>query len=378
MDKDTVLETIQKVFALYSIEWAVVGHELHKDGASHLHACIKLNIKINWRGFKILDSITGKHGNYQAAKALKKCLGYCVKDNDFVSYKIDVPKYLAAAKMNKSTTIAVKLRDENMTLAELMEDDPGFVLMHQPKIVNFIALRDHLEVPDLAPWIKPNMKDFNTPSDRSIAKWLRKHIKPRKPRRMKSPQLWIWGESNIGKTTLLANLEKYLRVFLVPLEDWMDGWTDAHFDLAILDEFTGQKTIGWLNRFSDGSHQTFKRRHRAPVNKYQNIPMIICANMDPQDVYHNCKTVQIDALLNRFSVVHCESKINVLFDADDESSSEDSSLSDSYEDNLTDTPPALKESSRHAQKRPRNWDYQPIGGNSLESSADASSSDISG
>ncbi len=55
------------------IKYAIISTELHEDGTPHLHLLIQMIDKCNIRRADYLDTITGKHGNYQVFFNLISC-----------------------------------------------------------------------------------------------------------------------------------------------------------------------------------------------------------------------------------------------------------------------------------------------------------------
>ena len=80
-----------------------------------------------------------------------------------------------------------------------------------------------------------------------IAEWLNDNLFEQREHKQK--QLWIWGPTGNGKTYLWDTfLEKYCNIFLIPDDDrFMGKWKDDQYDLAVFDEFKGQKIMTWLN-----------------------------------------------------------------------------------------------------------------------------------
>ena len=60
-------------------------------------------------------------------------------------------------------------------------------------------------------------------------------------------------------------------------------------------------------------------RGRAPIIKKKNIPLIICSNLSPHEVYSNSDRVLVDALAGRFKVVHAYEMINMHWCKEDDS-----------------------------------------------------------
>lgn len=68
------------------------------------------------------------------------------------------------------------------------------------------------------------------------------------------------------------------------LEDFYDFYFDEKFDLVVLDEFKGQKTIQFLNLWLQGGDMTIRKKGSQYI-KRKNLPMIILSNYSLDDCY---------------------------------------------------------------------------------------------
>jgi len=97
-DRDAVLSRVTELFG-DDLVFAVVASEVHKDGEPHLHCICGFKSRKDLRNANdVLDPLTGKHGNYQAAKSAKKVLRYVCKDGNYVSWG-EVPDFVAGPKI---------------------------------------------------------------------------------------------------------------------------------------------------------------------------------------------------------------------------------------------------------------------------------------
>ncbi len=300
-------QTLDDIVSMFNVKFAVVAAELHKDGTPHLHCVVKLKKRATIR-FTDLDKIVGKRGNYQNARNIDKCLKYVSKDGEWVSHNIDLLEYLKAIK-DKTHTKAYKamvLCKEGKKLDDLIEALPGFTFSNKRKIDGWIDYFEQkkykkekkewslaLQVLALSPLI-------DTPEGELICSWLYRNIKKR--RAFKQKQLMIHGAPNLGKTSLINFLELHLNIYHMTTDDYDDNWINYGYDLAILDEFRGQKKITWWNKWLQGGTMPLKVRYRSP-NKEQNIPTIILGNFCLQECYQNCDYTRIEPMLIRLEIV---------------------------------------------------------------------------
>ncbi len=300
-------QTLEDIVSMFNVKFAVVAKELHKDGTPHLHCVIKLKKRARIQ-FKDLDKIVGKRGNYQSARNIDKCLKYVSKDGEWVQYNIDLLEYLAAIKSKEHTKAhkAMLLLKDGKNLDDLIEVMPGFAFTNKRKIDGWIDYFEQkrykkekkewshaLQVLALSPLI-------DTPQGQLICSWLYRNIK--KPRVFKQKQLMVHGAPNLGKTSLINFLEIHLNIYHMTTDDYDDNWINYHYDLAILDEFRGQKKITWWNKWLQGGTMPLKVRYRSP-NKEQNIPTIILGNFDLETCYSNCDYTRVEPMLIRLEIV---------------------------------------------------------------------------
>lgn len=125
---------------------------------------------------------------------------------------------------------------------------------------------------------------------------------PRGKRVMKEKQLWISSEPNCQKTTFVLALEKFFKTYWMPFEDFDDFYSDDMYDMAVFDEFKGQRTLQWMNLWLQGSPMVVRFKG-GQYFKMLNIPTIILSNFEPDQAYHNLPPLSIKALLSRLLVV---------------------------------------------------------------------------
>lgn len=123
---------------------------------------------------------------------------------------------------------------------------------------------------------------------------------------------------------MISTLSKFLRIYEIPTEDWYDQYKDDAYDLAILDEFTGQKPIWWLNRWLDGNMFHLKQRNQPGVNKMFNIPTIIVSNYHPDAIFTSTKvTGSLAGLLDRLEIVYVDDPFEIIVEIEKEKEKEE-------------------------------------------------------
>lgn len=303
--KETVMQNVKNKFGT-QLSWCVVAQETHEDGAPHLHVCIALKSKYRSTLPSDLDCCaqngsTTYHGNYQAMRNQRSSLEYVQKeDKEPLAWGIDITRTIAK-KNGKAAWIATMVQ-KGASLAELVEEDPGFMLQHQLQVRQFMKLQTIL---GQAQRKSDTQLTFSLESgDLSgveIVAWLTANI--RKPRQFKQAQLWIYSPPNMGKTSLILALEQHLSIYWAPLEGTHDDmYENGTYDLVVFDEYHGQRRMTWLNWFLQGGTMPIHRRYES-VNKTENLPVIILSNYTPQECYKNMSEEQLAPLLARLKIV---------------------------------------------------------------------------
>lgn len=291
------------------IEYAVVAEEQHQDGSPHLHCLIRFLQRVNYSSAEFADFIGGSHGNYQAARNIPATLRYVTKGGNYVVHGAAPPiTPLAKSKNSVFNEIAEKL-NTGATLASIKMEYPGAYLIHYSKIQtyhSFVQLERRLQMKKI--WNGCQIPDPLVQRENNVlATWLNLYIK--KPKPFKSPNLWICAPPDHHKTSTIRTLEEYLNVYWIPdSEDFYDTYQDDIYDLAVIDEFKGQKTITWLNKWLEGS--TFPLRKKgAQITKMTNIPTIILSNFTIHQVFNKTdsndvrKITSIEALMTRITEI---------------------------------------------------------------------------
>lgn len=312
--KKDVLDGI-KTFIPY--EWACVSEEKHKDGSPHLHAVIKAKERKRWPHVN-LDKIGGKHGNYKGTTSLYNSLKYIIKDEDFIADGIDPVKYLEEIEKHKSHKAdeVAGMVTEGKAFDDVLDKYPGFALMNKRKIDDLI---DYCEIKkqkvDLLPWEDGKKVILDTismhddhDSLRRIFRWIYLNIKTK--RQFKQKQLYIHGPPNLGKTSLILWLSKYLRIYHMEKNGYSDGYNDGCYDLIVMDEFKAQKTISFWNEWLQGSVMPLNVRFRHRV-KRDNLPVIILSNYSLEQAYTNTDNWRLEPLKARLTIVEIDTFITI-------------------------------------------------------------------
>ncbi len=295
------------------VKWMVVCREKHEDGELHYHMGLQTKKMVSSRDPKLFDGLMSKHGNYMKMKGTtKQCIKYLTKGDDYEAYGIDVESVMTKRKAQGDD--CVDMIKEGKSLAEIWEKLPLFVLSNKRKVQECIAFDRSLKRQRIEEeWKGLDIQQLRTTehneAERRIAQWLDDNLM--QPREFKQKQLYIWGDTNLGKTTLANTLQLYARIYSIPREeDFYDFYDDNRYDLAILDEFKASKTIQWMNEWLQGAPMVLRAKG-FQIEKAQNVPTIILSNFALEDIYCHVEDNKLDTLRGRLEIVHVETFLNI-------------------------------------------------------------------
>ena len=284
----------------------IVCEESHKDGTPHLHLFLQFKEKRSFCKQDCFDFIGGKHGNYQVAKSVRGSVEYVTKAGNYVAKGVDVES-IKKKKAPKSEEIANMLMD-GKTLADINKTHPGYVMINKRKLEEYESwIQCEKSKKQKIEWVPPETEGL-TGANKQIAEWICSNI--RQKRAFKAPQLYIHGPRNLGKTSLIEWLEKSLSVYHMPMgEEFYDLYADD-YDLVVMDEFKGQKTIQWLNQYLQGSAMNIRKKGSQSM-KYKNLPVVILSNYSLSECYPKAANDgRLDTLECRLQIVEVDSFID--------------------------------------------------------------------
>jgi len=309
-----------KLFEAEGIEKLLISTEKHQDGNDHIHAVICLQKPLRTRRSNHFDGLVQppKHPNIVSRfrGGLAKTLSYVMKDGNWISHPEEfnpttlIQKSSNKKEIKKTDAIAHRM-EKGETIEDLLQDEAGFVLMHLERLREFSAyLAAKGRRTSLAEARSQGVRvqvaaGHMSSSATALALWLNQNLRnPALPRRRK--QLWLKAPPQHGKTTLITNLEEWfnLSIYYMPkTEDWNDLYNDGEYDLVVLDEYKGHKSIQFLNPWLSNDPQPVSRRGKAPIMKRDALPFIILSNYRPEEAYRNASPISLEALLSRLEVI---------------------------------------------------------------------------
>ncbi len=297
------------------VKYCVVSTELHKDGSPHLHVFLMLSNPYRYpKGDgHTWDFVTGKHGHYQRMKYPAKWLQYVIKGGSYVCFPSDFDCLAFIASREKKSSykaevVAKTIMEGQRAMKDLLSAYPGFLLINQRKVVDFINLCDDIDSSQM-PLLKfPEVLQVGalSPKHTDVLKFFVR-IQTNTWSEQYLPHLRIEGSTGIGKTYLVQLLSKFLRVYSVVYEThWWDQFNEDAFDIIVLDEYKSQKKIQLLNRVADGAMVPLPRRGTRPYLLKKRVPMLILSNFTWEESYPNVtiySPVLIEAAKRRFPSV---------------------------------------------------------------------------
>lgn len=302
------------------LSWAIVAQETHKDGTLHLHAVLQFSEKLRLKGLPglaLLDGIACQHGNYKTIKHsnedLKRTIAYVMKEKNFKCHNINPEEFLEALQNSKSANagvwiqLAEKLR-AGTSLTDVHEWNPGLFAQHSDRIIKYQKWLARRSVPQPTEVLIRVQQDIPTSAGIRLTTWMNANLTVGKTtgRSPRQKQLWLCGAPGIGKTRIRGLLATYLRIYTVPNdEDFYDDWEDDLYDLAVFDEFKGQKPIQWMNSWLDGQPKPIRKKCAQAVKNF-NVATIILSNFTPQQCYHKAferHASQLAPLLDRLEII---------------------------------------------------------------------------
>ncbi len=302
---------LNNIIFKYPCKWAIVSREKHQDGSLHLHAVFWLKNILIYTNPTQWDFIALKHGNYQIARNILKVVKYVTKEKDFVTHNIDVPTWIKShqTKNGASFELVAKLMKEGKSLEELDDLHPGMIARNLTKLRKYeqflTSKKRKTSSKELTKWLPLGIIDLD-PDFRILGIWCNNNLHG-SPRHFKQKQLWLWGTTNLGKTSLVMKLKKFFRIYMIPMDvAHLDDYDDADYDLLVMDEFKGQKSITWMNGFTQGNDFPIHKRYCGTIKK-KNLPIIVLSNYSIEQAYSKVAMYNPERLLTlktRFEVIN--------------------------------------------------------------------------
>nr|WAE43235.1 MAG: replication associated protein [Cressdnaviricota sp.] len=316
-------EAIKNICGLY-YGWDVTCAEDHEERENdtnvgvHRHVALNLCKKPDWSSptkFDLKWDNKTFHPHIEPAKNMPNWVKYCIKDGVYecggmlkdVPFDLEIYLESHMKKSGYSATYLAKELIAGKTLDELVDIVPGQVYLHKRKMEEFSQFLLEKKQRQL---VRPKFLGFKEPTQSEYAwttvqQWANDNfMKPREPRQ---PQLWLWSRApHLGKTYPWAiTLEKYFKLY-----EWQEGGKQGKAvldcDYILIDELKGQLTITELKRLSQMYGMSIDIKYGNITRWNKNVPLIITSNLPPREIFHKCKSEDIESLIDRFLVIEVE------------------------------------------------------------------------
>lgn len=308
---------------------AVLCHEDHEDTGDvdggcgvHIHLIFELEKKQKWPSdMDFFDGLYAHHPNIQTLRNWQKSVHYlCAPQDkndhnpDYASYGVDVDAVLQALTTKKGYGFheaANAIYKEGKTLRQVHDENPGFYAREKRKLEEYAKQVNEWKQQDQVKSPFPGFKDA-VPRDRplrtsesDLLEWQKiidwSNVNFTQPRQRRQDQLWIYGPKGIGKSMPFdTTVVPYKEAYSWNYENRQDEQLQT-CDFVLMDEMNGGVTLSFFKLFAQmsgtakvtyryGKLETFKR----------NIPLVVISNVHPDDIYHNAKFEDKEAIKDRF------------------------------------------------------------------------------
>lgn len=327
MSLELFLEYMRERLPSKPVVGAILCHEDHAEkidhkgermhGGVHIHIAFKLQSQ--WEcpaDMQFFDDLFGVHPRIETARDWQDVVLYCGRnffmlikfkfrqyfffggknkkniiaaDGDFATENVDVDSIRKAKQSKKGqrhNEIANKIR-EGITVEQLIDSEPGFVMMNYDKIAKFINLLDTFKHVPLKTLVAATPQHEGVLPIQEIAEWVTDTFITKTNKNM---HLYIYGHTGIGKSHFVNQLRQFVKLFPVPYDaDWFDNFNST-YQAAVFEEFNAHYTLTFLNSFLDPYQQSIRRRGLPPLIREGFLPCIFLSNCKPEEIYHvSCK-----------------------------------------------------------------------------------------
>jgi len=144
--KSSLLDNLKSYFddkRIASCPAGVVAVEKHEDGALHLHVFLQLKLGEGKKMIRIKHSdldLSGRHGNYQAAKSDAAVSKYCVKEGDYIWWGVD-PALRAEVRGMKRSLVLAEVIAGTKSVEDAVVANPLLLVNYSQLVKNLEQLR---------------------------------------------------------------------------------------------------------------------------------------------------------------------------------------------------------------------------------------------
>lgn len=310
-------EIMNGIRLLPDLEWAFLAQELHQDGTPHIHALLGFTKRKSVKNPDYFDFLTPSrsHANIQKMRSRLDSIAYLKKSDPSPLIFGQLPETESGERTKKTDEIAKRLM-EGAEISSIVEDHPGFTMMHLPRMISFKTFwtnsKDQAKkntnrsttIRGIGVIADAMTDQLDELSDRSAVMdfqqkihdleiWLNRNLF--EPRTFRQLQLFIQSPPGVGKSSLINFIEEHFAVYRPAEEAFFDGYDDK-FDLAVFDEFAAKHTRTSLCQFMDGGACRLRIKG-GTIEKKKNMPVIFLSNYTPEHLYND--KIDYDAFTSR-------------------------------------------------------------------------------
>lgn len=277
-------------------KWAVAHDIAPTTGMIHYHLYLEL-----FDAWKVLDArtkftVTDDNEvkiipNIKTGAGTKEAISYIAKKEVYKT-NMDMNYEIKTKKMHQQL-LAYELLNKKLNMREAVEMYPELLFKYDSTKSN------------LNSYFSDKEKD-NTP-EMPLSTWNMFGIQTWFSGKGKTPQYWIVGPSNVGKTYNIDMLEECgHRPYLMPKNnDWSD-WTDNDFDFMYNEETAADFSLTFLNQMLEGTRTKLNGKFVKSIIKKKNVPVILNSNHMPHMVYKNTDPYTLNATLQRMYIIYVD------------------------------------------------------------------------
>ena len=306
-----------------------IAKERHSDGEwEHIHCWMKFAKCFTCYPTTFDKVFPEKHGNLAVMKKgnVKKhqfyMLRYVTKGGEFLDWPIDwdcrawmlentpasVKHVDSCRKKTKRDDIATKIIEEDYSKPyNIAKEEPGYFMERSKQVQDFMEYVHEAREADKkknTKWtVLQETKEWG-PSWLKVIRWLNFMIRQPSHHIGRPRHLFVHGNTRLGKTTRLINpLKERLHCYMLTKDELQNmPWRDD-YDLCIMDDFKGQKSIIWMNEFLGSKNMLMRVPGGTHMRKTRIVPTIVISNFPLARCYPlmaNSDDESFNALKDRF------------------------------------------------------------------------------
>lgn len=294
------LEQIFEIFSGRLLKYIAADDVAPTTGQLHKHIYLELvdfwDINDTGKTLAVRDSQDNLISpNVAESHGMKNHILYCAKKEKYLT-NMDLDYELKAKKLDKQYS-AYKLISGKETLTQVTREYPELLFWYNNLKGN---LNSYLN----------DVKKENNPENKLI-EWQMFGIQTWFSGNNKTPQYWIVGPKDVGKTENIRSLKnKGHRSYLMPKnKDWAD-WDDNNIDFVYSEETHADYSLTFLNQMLEGTEIKLEGKFVNNITKNKNVPFILNSNYMPHMVYKNTDLYSLTPTLSRMYIIYVDSKYN--------------------------------------------------------------------